>query len=49
MAIQFHLEHVHPGVAIGLHARGIDATTTADADLIAAGDEKQIAFARGDQ
>jgi hypothetical protein len=29
MTIRFHLdEHIHPGIAIGLRARGLDVTTT---------------------
>lgn len=34
MTIRFHLdEHIHPGIGIGLRARGIDVTTTADVHL----------------
>lgn len=44
--MRFHLdEQVHPGIAIGLRAHGLDVTTTAEAELGAAVDEKQLAFA----
>lgn len=50
MAIKFHLdEHVHPGIAIGLCSRGIDTSTTAESDLIGAGDEKHLAFALAEE
>ncbi len=46
MTIRFHLdEHVHPGIAIGLRAHGIDVTTTFDAGLSGGGDPDQLAFA----
>ena len=46
MTIRFHLdEHVHPGIAIGLRAHGIDVTTTYDAGLSGQGDPGQLAFA----
>ena len=45
MKIRFHLdEHIHPGTAIGLRARGVDVTTTIDAALLSAPDEEQFAF-----
>ena len=44
--IRFHLdENVDHGVAHGLRLRGMDVTTTSDADLIAASDPEHIAFA----
>lgn len=47
--IRFHLdEHVHPGIAIGLRARGIDVTTTAEAELLEAEDVDHIEFALGE-
>lgn len=50
MVIRFHLdEHIHPGLAVGLRARKIDVTTTADAGLLAATDEKQLAFAHSEE
>lgn len=46
MAIQFHLdENVNGAIANGLRLRGIDVTTSKDAELIGASDEGQIAFA----
>ena len=46
MTIRFHLdEHVHPGIAIGLRAYGVDVTTTLDAGLAGQGDPDQLAFA----
>ena len=43
--IRFHLdEHVDPAIAVGLNRRGIDVTTSADAGLLGAGDDVQIAF-----
>ena len=46
-AIRFHLdEHVATAVATGLRIRGVDVTTTAEAGLIGAGDQQQVAFAR---
>jgi predicted nuclease of predicted toxin-antitoxin system len=46
MAIRFHLdEHMDHDVARGLRRRGVDVTTTADADLIGAADELHVAFA----
>jgi len=50
MAIRFHLdEHIHPGIAVGLRAHGIEVTTTADADLLGATDEKHLVFAQSEQ
>ncbi len=50
MLIRYHLdEHVHPGIAIGLRARGVDVTTTADVSLAGADDEKQLAYATSEQ
>ena len=46
MPIRFHLdEHISTSVAAGLRRRGIDVTTTAEAGLIGADDEGQLAFA----
>jgi predicted nuclease of predicted toxin-antitoxin system len=46
MAIRFHLdENVDHAVARGLRLRGIDVTTSTDADLIGVSDEEQLAFA----
>ena len=43
MTIRFHLdEHIHPGIAIGLRAHGIDVTTTMDAGLSGAEDPKHM-------
>jgi len=45
-SIRFHLdEHLHHGIATGLQRRGIDVTTTTDADLIGSSDESQLTFA----
>jgi predicted nuclease of predicted toxin-antitoxin system len=47
MPIRFHLdENVSRSVAVGLRQRGIDVTTSADAGLIGASDEQQLAYAR---
>ena len=44
--IRFHLdEHIHPAIASGLRARGIDVSTTTGADLIAADYPSQLAHA----
>jgi hypothetical protein len=44
--IRLHLdESVSPAVAAGLRQRGIDVSTTADAELSGATDAEQIAFA----
>jgi hypothetical protein len=46
VAIKFHLdEHVHPAIAEGLRRRGIDVTTTIEAELLGAEDEKHLEFA----
>ncbi|MCC6127073.1 MAG: DUF5615 family PIN-like protein [Pirellulales bacterium] len=43
--IRFHLdEHVHPAIAEGLRRRGIDVTTTIDAELRGAEDAKHLAY-----
>ena len=45
--MRFHLdEHVDPAIAHGLRLRGIDATTTTDANLLNAPDESHLEFAR---
>ena len=45
MTIRFHLdEHVHPGIAIGLRAYGVDVTTTFEAGLAGQSDPDQLAF-----
>lgn len=44
--IRFHLdENVDPAIADGLRHRGVDVTTTGQADLRGASDEKQLEFA----
>jgi predicted nuclease of predicted toxin-antitoxin system len=44
-SIRFHLdEHVNPSIAEGLRRRGIDVTTTADADLLGADDTSHVSF-----
>lgn len=44
--IRFHLdEHIPTAVVAGLRRRGIDVTTTVEADLLHATDEEHIAFA----
>jgi predicted nuclease of predicted toxin-antitoxin system len=44
--IRFHLdENVDPAVAEGLQRRGVDVTTTQQAGLMHASDEKQLEFA----
>lgn len=44
--IKFHLdENVFSAIADGLRRRGIDVTTTAEAGLMAATDEEQLAYA----
>lgn len=46
MAIRFHLdENVSNAVALALRRRGIDVTTSADAELIGADDHDQLQFA----
>lgn len=45
---RFHLdEQVHPAVAVGLRAQGVDVTTTAEAHLGGADDASHLAFALG--
>lgn len=45
--MRFHLdEHIANAIADGLRRRGIDVTTTADARLLSAPDERHIAFAK---
>ena len=47
--IRFHLdEHVPSSIAEGLRRRGISATTTPEAGLRGASDEKQLDFAHSD-
>ncbi len=44
--IRYHLdESVRSAVAVGLRSHGVDVTTTADAGLIGATDEQQLAYA----
>lgn len=46
MALQFHLDENMPhAVAHGLRHRGVDVTTTSDADLLGKSDEEQLAHA----
>ena len=45
--LRFHLdEHVNHAIAKALASRGIDVTTTTEAGLLAAADEKHLEFAR---
>lgn len=47
--IRFHLdESAHGRIATALRHRGIDATISADVELVSASDERQLAFARGE-
>jgi len=47
--IRFHLdEDVDNAIAAGLRRRGIDVTTSTDAELLGASDAEQLAFARKD-
>ena len=47
--IRFHFdESVRTAIAVGLRSHGIDVTTTAEADLMGASDDEQIAFALGE-
>jgi predicted nuclease of predicted toxin-antitoxin system len=49
MPIRFHLdEHVDPAVAVGLRRRGIDVSTTVEAGLLGAPDNRQLAWAIAD-
>jgi predicted nuclease of predicted toxin-antitoxin system len=44
--MRFHLdEHIDPAIAHGLRRRGIDVTTTNDANLVSAPDESHLEFA----
>jgi predicted nuclease of predicted toxin-antitoxin system len=44
--IRFHLdESVDPAIANGLRLRGVDVTTSHQAELLGASDEKQLDFA----
>ena len=46
MEIRYHLdESVPKAIANGLRLRGIDVTTTKDADLLEASDEQHLAYA----
>lgn len=46
MSVRYHLdEHIDPAVAAGLTGRGIDVTTSSDADLLSADDEEHLRFA----
>jgi len=48
VSLAFHLdEQIPPVLADALRSRGIDVTTTADADLIGAEDREHLAFAVG--
>ncbi|MCH8921642.1 MAG: DUF5615 family PIN-like protein [Planctomycetes bacterium] len=50
MTIRFHLdEHINEAVARGLHSRGIDATTSIEAGLLAKPDEEHLAFGMAQQ
>ncbi|HUE74950.1 MAG TPA: DUF5615 family PIN-like protein [Pirellulaceae bacterium] len=47
--IRFHLdEHVDHEIARGLRSRGVDVTTSTDANLLGAPDEAHLEFARGE-
>ncbi len=44
--LRFHLdENCDPRIAVGLRLHGIDVTTTAEAGLVRASDEEQLAYA----
>lgn len=46
MALRYHVdENMAHAIANGLKQRGVDATTTSDADLIGASDKEQLAHA----
>ncbi len=48
--IRFHLdENIDPAIAGGLRRRGVDVTTSVDADLLRAGDEEQLIAARAEK
>jgi predicted nuclease of predicted toxin-antitoxin system len=50
MPVRFHLdEHVDPAVATALVRRGIDVTTTVQAGLLGATDERHLAYALGER
>jgi predicted nuclease of predicted toxin-antitoxin system len=45
--VRFHLdEHIASAIAIALRQRGIEVTTSAEANLLGATDEEQLEFAR---
>ena len=45
--MRFHLdEHIDLAIAIGLRQRGIDVTTTPEANLLGASDESHLEFIR---
>lgn len=47
MSLRFHLdEHAPRGLVAGLRQRGLDVTSTADADLLEADDTRHLTFAR---
>ncbi|MGZ5948685.1 MAG: DUF5615 family PIN-like protein [Isosphaeraceae bacterium] len=47
--MRFHLDENCPAaIAQGLWRRGIDTTTTPEADLLTASDEQQTAYARAE-
>jgi len=47
--IRFHLDENCPhAIAEGLRRRGIEVTTTPEADLLSASDEEQTAYARSE-
>lgn len=47
--IRFHLdENVDPAISRRLRLRGIDVTTTTEADLLTTSDEEQLSFALGE-
>jgi predicted nuclease of predicted toxin-antitoxin system len=48
MLIRYHLdESVDPAVAVGLRARGVDATTAREQSLLGASDQAQLDFSIG--
>jgi predicted nuclease of predicted toxin-antitoxin system len=48
--LRFHLDEICPhAIADGLRRRGINVTTTSEADLISASDEQQTAYARNER
>lgn len=49
-ALRFHLdESVDPAVANGLRGRGADVTTSQNASLLQASDQRQLAFCLAEQ